>query len=184
MAVFIQSGCSATHHRQQTDARVAAIIADKQHAGLGHAEAFAVVAPADLLRQRLLLEQKLPIAGPASLGSGHLPPVPHWPEAQPAAAGPARASQAPVAAEVSLSLIEALQIAARNSREYQRRKEELFRSALALDFERSAFRTTLPGQLPGTTCRIAAIPVPAASLKAASRRLLPARPGCSAAVSA
>ncbi|MBT3192053.1 MAG: TolC family protein, partial [Verrucomicrobia bacterium] len=48
---------------------------------------------------------------------------------------------------VELSLLETLQIAARNSREYQESKEAVFHAALDLDLERDAFRSTFSGTL-------------------------------------
>ena len=46
---------------------------------------------------------------------------------------------------LSLSLKDALQVAARNSRAYQTRKETVFRDALDLDLEQDAFRATWAG---------------------------------------
>ena len=146
LAIFLLlAGCSATRYRQQTDERAGEIVAAKQVEALQREEPFSIDTPADILRHRLLIGQNLPQAGPASLGSGNLPDIPHWPE-------PNAAESATVAGEtgeISLSLVEALQVAARNSREFQDRKEELFSSALALDFERNAFRSTLTGTLEG-----------------------------------
>jgi len=48
---------------------------------------------------------------------------------------------------VKVTLLQALQVCARNSRDYQTAKEDLFRSALALDLERDQFRNTFAGQL-------------------------------------
>lgn len=46
-----------------------------------------------------------------------------------------------------LSLIDALQVAAHNSREYQLNKEQLFRQALALDLQRDMFASSFNGLL-------------------------------------
>ena len=46
-----------------------------------------------------------------------------------------------------LSLLEALQVGARNSRDYQTRKESVFQAALGLDLERHEFRDQFFGQL-------------------------------------
>ncbi len=139
------AGCSATHYRQETEKNVQQIIATKQAEALGQTEPFSIDRPSAILRTRLLIGQNLPQAGPASLGSGHLPAIPHWPEPT-APFPPLPAGQAE---EISLSLAEALQVAALNSREYQNRKEELFRSALTLDLERETFRGQPAGALSG-----------------------------------
>ena len=150
MTLFLVTGCSASHFHQQIDERVADIIADKQRALMGYEEPFNIVVPADILRHRLLRAQQLPIAGPASLGSQNLPAVPDWPEAQPSSGKTnSKVDNVKVDAVISLSLLEALQVAAQNSREYQSRKEDLYRSALALDFERNAFRSTFSGTIEG-----------------------------------
>ncbi|MBN2793654.1 MAG: TolC family protein [Desulfuromonadales bacterium] len=146
---ILMSGCSPARFYQQTDEKISGIIAEKQQEALGRSESLSLHSPADLLRQKLLIEQQLPRVGPESLGSAHLPPSDHWPQqAKPPVSDPTSRLE-PVSTTEPLSLIDALQVAARNSREYQTRKEDLFRSALALDFERDAFRSTLSGSLEG-----------------------------------
>ncbi len=49
-----------------------------------------------------------------------------------------------------MSLIDALQIAARNSREYQSQKEDVFRAALDLDLAKQDFRDTFAGAVAGS----------------------------------
>lgn len=131
------------YHRTQVDKVALDIITEKQQEALGDSAPFTLDAPADLLRRKLLIDQNLPTAGPASLGSSNLPAIDHWPKQnKPPVAEQDGLSEAP-RADKPLSLIDALQVAARNSRDYQTRKEDLFRSALALDFERDSFRTSL-----------------------------------------
>ena len=149
LAFLLLTGCSAAQYRQQTDATAQKIIADKQRLALGQSESFMLEATADILRHRLLIDQQLPMAGPASLGSSNLQPVAHWPEAAENPLEGAVTEAEPVATELSLSLVDALKVAAGNSREYQSRKEDLFRNALALDFERNAFRSTFAGTIDG-----------------------------------
>ncbi len=48
---------------------------------------------------------------------------------------------------LKLSLMDALMVAAANSRQYQTRKEDIFRVALGLDLERDVFRNTYFGDL-------------------------------------
>ncbi len=51
-----------------------------------------------------------------------------------------------VGKRLQLSIIQALQIGARNSSEYQTHKEDIFRSALNLDLKRDGFGFTWKGQ--------------------------------------
>jgi len=145
LAGLLAAGCSSARYYQRADEAAYRIIAEKQQTGLGHAEPFALEPPEELLRRRLLLEQELPHAAPASLGRDQLRPVDHWPEpaARPATLAVPASGTAPLpestAAGVTITLAEALQIAARNNRDYQSRKEDLFRAALDLDFQRSRF---------------------------------------------
>lgn len=150
LSLLMVTACSASHFRQQTDTRVNKIIGEKQRAALGHEEPFSIITPADILRHRLLREQQLPSTGPASLGSQNLPALPNWPEAQPTGHETTSVNlHEPVSGVISISLIEALKIAALNSREYRNHKEDLYRAALALDFERNAFDSTFSGSVAG-----------------------------------
>ena len=99
--------------------------------------------PSDILRRRLIEQQMLPVSSTASHGTDRLAPIPHWPDEaypyeahSPDANIPIEPNQ-----EVKISLIDALQIAAHNSPEYQSHKEDVFRTALALDLSRNSFRT-------------------------------------------
>lgn len=143
---LLLTGCSPRHYREQTDARVAAIIASKQREGLGREQPFSISTAEAQLRRRLLQGQQLAVAGPESLGSGQLTPPPHWPEPETTRQAPAAL---PISQPLTLSLQEALQVAARNSRDYQGAKEELFRSALNLDYQRHSFRNQYTGQFEG-----------------------------------
>ncbi len=143
---LLATGCSPRHYREQTDIRVAAIIAAKQREGLGQEQPFSISPAEDQLRRRLLEGQQLAVAGPASLGSDHLAPPPHWPEPDNGGQPPATV---PIRQPLTLSLADALQVAARNSRDYQDAKETLFRSALNLDYQRRTFSNQYDGQLEG-----------------------------------
>jgi outer membrane protein TolC len=150
-AILLLTGCTARSYRTAVDRTAYDIIAQKQEAALGRTEEFQIVNPADALRQRLLHDQDLPHAGPASFGTRYLPEVDHWPKDDypgpgiPASMGPWE----DVTGQVQLSLIEALQVAANNNRQYQDRKEQVFRSALSLDLERNRFRTTFAAAFQG-----------------------------------
>lgn len=149
---LLGQGCSPSHYRQQSDQTAYTLIRQKQLEALGRTEEFSIESAEETLRRRLLRNQQLPYAAASSLGSNFLEEIDHWPEKRqnPFSAGPDNTPATAKTDTVTISLIEALQIAARNSREYQSRKEDLFRTALDLDFERDAFRNTLTGQLSGT----------------------------------
>jgi outer membrane protein TolC len=147
-------GCqSAGKHRQKADQAAARIIEQKQMEALGRVEPFTIERPADALRRRLLIAQQLAYSGPASLGTENLEPIEHWPNDD-YLSSPGRIADA-TTPEVSdqplhLTLVDALQIAAHNSREYQSSKETVFRTALRLDRERDIFRNTFSGTVDGT----------------------------------
>ncbi len=223
-AALAQGSCTPAHYRKQADTRAYDIVKRANEQELGKSEPFTIETPADTLRRRLLLDQKLPVANVASLGVSALKPIPHWPEkkypahedfiinddmiatkvgqacsapaseadvaneTQPASApaatepgateaaasGPAASeatapqeqqestnavavaaapatqpASAPAASEPAasqpghpliLSLMDALQIAAKGNKVFQSQKEDLFERALALDLEENNFR--------------------------------------------
>ncbi|MGQ0615363.1 MAG: TolC family protein [Planctomycetaceae bacterium] len=153
LAALLLAGCrSPRHHRERADRAAAAIIAEKQQETFGRTEAFTVERPSDTFRRRLLLGQGLPAAGPDSLGTDQLEPIGRWPEKDyPPRGAPAAETVPPWTGPepYALSLHEALQIGARNSRDYQAQKEAVFSAALALEFQRDRFRNTLFGMLDG-----------------------------------
>jgi outer membrane protein TolC len=142
------AGCkSAAGYRHEADKAGYEIVRDAQRQALGRAGAFTVEPASDTLRRRLLLDHALPYSDPASLGSPDVKRIPQWPDAGYGLASPT--NPAPFASGQPLhpTLLEALQIAARNSREYQQQKETVFAAALKLDLERDAFRRTWTGVL-------------------------------------
>ena len=149
--VVMIGGCTAAHYRTETDKVASDIIAKKQMDALGKKEPFTIEPAADTLRRRLLLNQKLPVAGPASYGSDKVPKIAHWPEKKtpPVAAGSDYPITVPVAdnESVKLTLLDTLQVAARNNRDYQSSKEDIFRATLNLELETHAFQTTFAGAL-------------------------------------
>jgi outer membrane protein TolC len=148
--VTLGAGCrSPARWRGQADAVAGKIITATQQDVLGRTEAISVDSPADTLRRRLLLGQNLPHSGPASLALRDLQDNEYWTRARhlpPAGPGETRWAGEAV---LKPSLVEVLQIAARNSREFQAAKDRVFRAALALDLERKEFRTTFTGLLSG-----------------------------------
>ncbi|MBI1371599.1 MAG: TolC family protein [Phycisphaera sp.] len=150
MAVAALTGCSASQYRANADKVASDIITEKQQKALGRTEPFTIDTPADTLRRRLLTTQHLPTSHPASYGTDKLTQPRHWPEAdQPKREASANAPIAPwqEGEAVKLSLNEALQVAARNSRDYQTQKESVFIAALQLDEEIDAFRNTYTGMI-------------------------------------
>ena len=145
VAVCCLQGCQPEYYRKEADKTAYGIVDRAQKQALGQTEPFTVEAPGDRLRKKLLLDQNLPYAGPASLGTDYLKPVPYWPEKD----YPAKPLDQPTVPPwqkdrpLVLSLADALRVAARNNRDYQTQKESVFRSALALDLEANQFRNLL-----------------------------------------
>ena len=148
--LVIISGCSAKHHRTKADKTALSIIKKAQTSVLGKSDDFSIERPSDILRRRLLTEQELAIYGNESLGTDALEKIRHWPEkTYPAPIKSAEINiKVPENKEpVLINFIQALQIAAENSFDYQSQKESLFRSALTLDLNRNdySFKTGVSG---------------------------------------
>jgi outer membrane protein TolC len=140
--LFALVGCTTTSkYRMKADRVAETIIEKKQEELFGEKGDFSIERPSDILRRRLLIEQKLPHYGEASLGSDVLKPIPHWPEKDyPKFEASSETFVSVESGEpFQLSLIQALQVAAQNSQDYQTRKEALFRKALDLDLEANNF---------------------------------------------
>lgn len=149
-AVLLVVGCrSPERWRAQADAVAETIITATQQEVLGRREAIRVDSPADTLRRRLLQGQDLQHSGPASLALRDLQDNEYWTRARHLPPGSADESRWTGDAVLKPTLAEALQIAARNSRDFQQAKDRVFRAALALDLGRKEFRTTFTGLLSG-----------------------------------
>ncbi|MCA9424314.1 MAG: TolC family protein [Candidatus Omnitrophica bacterium] len=146
------TGCvSPQRYREQADQVADSIMMKKQYEALGKVEPIEIETPADTLRRRLIVMQDLPTSTLASLGVKELRPIDHWPcdnylHAIPPAVDPPWMGESAMV----ISLLDALEISARNSREYQTAKEEVYISALNLDFECDQFRNTFTGLLDST----------------------------------
>ena len=147
-ACLVLGGCrTAQDFRKEADQVAYDLVARAQDHALGRSEPFTIEPPERTLRRQLLLDQNLPYSHEASLGSADAPRIPQWPDESyftdraKGQADPRTRQEAPL----TLSLIEALQIGAANSRDYQRQKESVFRAALALDLEADDFRSTWLG---------------------------------------
>ncbi len=149
MVWLIAAGCQPSHYRKQKDEAAADIITQKQQEALGRTEPFSITRPSSIFRRRLLEDQNLPYVGPASLGSDQLEPIPHWPKDDYLKEQQALTTEGKLDPNtpVTLTLLQSLEIGARNSFDYQSRKEDVFRSALSLDLERNEFRTIFNSQM-------------------------------------
>ena len=145
VTVCCLQGCQPEQYREEADKAAYGIIDRAQKRALGRTEPFTIEGPADSLRKKLLLDQSLPYAGPASLGTDYLGALAHWPEENYPAKPAEQPPQPPWQKDrpLVLSLADALRVAARNSRGYQTQKEDVFRAALALDLEANQFRNLL-----------------------------------------
>jgi len=146
-------GCrTPAQYRENADRTAREIIAEKQQEALGKTEDLRIERPKDILRRRLLEEQGLPYFSEASLGTDKLEPIEHWPEADYPRAGSSPDAEIPIEPNqpLQLSLVEALQIGARNSNDYQSRKEGVFRAAFALDVRRNEFRNFFVSRISNT----------------------------------
>ena len=150
LTLFVHIGCQSPHqYRFEADKSANEIIQKKMQV-IGRTGQFSIERPSDILRRRLLTEQNLPHAGPSSLGTDQLEAIEHWPEEDYPRAEPLLdpiimledTNKPP-----QLSLMQALQVGARNSFEYQTRKEDIFKKALDLDLERNEFRTIFASQV-------------------------------------
>lgn len=137
-----QAGCkSPREYRKDADKTAYDIIKQKQREAIGDVEGFTIERPSDILRRRLLEGQNLQYSGPGSLGTDRLEQPEHWPQDDyPEDMNLVPLVQLEGAESITLTLLEALQVGARNSFSYQTQKEEIFRTALALDLQRDVFR--------------------------------------------
>jgi outer membrane protein TolC len=145
--LFINAGCTAARYRKDADKTAQNIIKEKQEQLFGRATGLNIERPSDTLRRRLMIEQDLPYTGNASLGTDRLEKIAHWPEDD----YPSEwtSSGDGIVAEpgkpLKLTLIQALQIAAMNSSEYQSQKESVFQTALNLNLRRHEYGFTIGG---------------------------------------
>lgn len=150
LVMLLLSGCrSPATYRTEADEVASDIIAAKQEEALGATEPFTIERPSDILRHRLLEQQNLAYSSEASFGTSKLTSIEHWPDPNyPQAASSRRLTDLVVEPNkpVKLSLVQALQVGAANSLEYQSRKEDVFRAALALDLTRNDFRNIFNAQ--------------------------------------
>ena len=74
-------GCrSAADHRAEADETAGRIIEAAQRTALGEASDFTIGRAEQTLRERLLIDQDLPLSAPGSVGTGYIERVEHWPD--------------------------------------------------------------------------------------------------------
>lgn len=144
LTLLVATGCrTAGDYRLEAD-RTAEKIINEKIIAIGSSD-FTIDRPSNILRRRLLAEQDLPYSGPESLGTDSLKPIEHWPDDNYPDSNltSERIVTVTKTEPVKLSLIQALQIGAANSFEYQRQKEDIFKQALTLDLTQHQFHTIL-----------------------------------------
>lgn len=150
MLVVYGAGCRSTlEWRQEADRRGGELLSAAQRQETGREEPLSLESAEDTLRRRLLLDQGLPVRGPASLGVRDLPPSSFWPAKGHLLPGAAYAGEFGSERRLELGLLDAIRVAAASNRDFQSQKETLFQTALALDLEEQEFRSTFMGMLKG-----------------------------------
>ena len=145
----LTAGCRTPEaFRRNVDTHARQIITQTRSQVLDTETGFCVEKPEDTLRRRLLERLSLPVAGPASFGTDRLPVIAHWPEPGfPASFSDTGNDPQALLSPLTLTLFQALEIGARNSFDYQTRKEAVFQAALALYLEQDYFRNRFIGQV-------------------------------------
>lgn len=151
-SMVVITGCRAPDsYRSEADEVAGSILDETWESATGKSsDGFTIEPPSDTLRRRLLIDQELQVSVPASAGSVHDIPIEQWPDqtyfderkAELDQTETLRLTDAPM-----VTINDALQIAAGNSREYQSQKESVFQTALRLDLERDSFRNTWTGMV-------------------------------------
>ena len=145
------AGCrSAQDYRREADATSRAYLSACQAEVTGKVEEFEIETPADTLRRRLMLDQDLLANDPASFGIRDIPTNRYWRADErllPGGEDPSIAVWTGGTNALEIGLVDAVRIAAFNSRDYKARKESLYRTALAMDLEDDAFRSIFSGRL-------------------------------------
>lgn len=147
---LVASCKSANDYRDEADETAGRYLAAAQVGVTGTNETLVIETPADTLRRRLMIDQGLLANDPASFGIRDLPTNLYWRTEERLKSGGDDASLAAWHGgtnALEIGLLDAVRIAAYNSRDYRTRKEALYQSALAMDLEDDAFRTIFSGAL-------------------------------------
>ena len=149
--LLVATGCKSTRDwRNEADSHAEALIKDAQGKVTGVEEPIVIESAADTLRRRLMLDQNLPKKTDASLGVRDLQDTERWKTQKHLKDGAEYAERWNTKEKVMLSLLEAIEIAAKNNRDFQAQKETLYQAALSLDLEAHDFQTTFRGMLNGS----------------------------------
>lgn len=142
LSLALLYGCSVKYQRESVDKDAYQTIQNVQQANLGKIEPFSIDNPIVELRQQLMESQQIQFSHPASLGSHFLDTSEHWPQDDYLQSATFERGITLATEPITLDLIEAMQVAAKNNREYQSQKEQVFQEALSLDLEEEEFRTS------------------------------------------
>ena len=149
--LLVATGCKSTRDwRNEADSHAEALIKDAQGKVTGVEEPIVIESAADTLRRRLMLDQNLPKKTDASLGIRDLQDTERWKTQKHLKDGMEYTERWNTKEKVKLSLLEAIEIAAKNNRDFQAQKETLYQAALSLDLEAHDFQTTFRGMLNGS----------------------------------
>ena len=149
--LLVATGCKSTRDwRNEADSHAEALIKDAQGKVTGVEEPIVIESAADTLRRRLMLDQNLPKKTDASLGVRDLQDTERWKTQKHLKDGVEYTERWNTKEKVMLSLLEAIEIAAKNNRDFQAQKETLYQAALSLDLEAHDFQTTFRGMLNGS----------------------------------
>ena len=144
----VGAGCP-DFYREEANEIADGIITRTQEETFGRSDPIDIETPADILRRRLMLDQNLLYTPGAGLSDADLKPIAHWPEEGfprlVEGEGKSAVASVPKTGALTLNLVQCLQIAARNKRDYLDAKDEVFQSALFLDLVGVEFRGTAAG---------------------------------------
>jgi len=135
-AAALALGCKPTYYRKDADREVYRIIASKQAKALGGKAPFSIDPPEETAVERLFRAKAPSGARPSAAKAAAGLDLPQFENGLPKRPGVER-----------LGLREALELAARYSRDYQTQKETLYGTALALTLERFKWTPQWSGKL-------------------------------------
>ena len=155
LALLVLASCrNAADYRREADETAKVYLSAYQQEAVGRVEKIEIETPADTLRRRLMIDQNLLAKDPASFGIRDIPTNLYWRVGDrmlPGGEDPSISVWKGGTNALEIGLVDAVRIAAFNSREYRARKEALFRAALGMDLEDDAFRNIFSGRLSSST---------------------------------
>ena len=141
---------SAQDYRKEADETGAVYLSAAQQRAVGRTEEITIETAADTLRRRLMLDQNLLANDPASFGIRDLPTNRYWNASErllPGGEDPSLKVWKGGTNVLEIGLVDAVRIAAFNSRDYKSRKESLYQAALSMDLADNEFRTIFASTL-------------------------------------